>query len=818
MIIEELLLVGYDRFDTKEIQSIHWKPNSNLALILGSNGCGKSSLLKEMNPMPAERNDYNVGGMKRFVCSYNGDQYILTSDFTKGAKHSFKRIRAGVEEELNDSATITIQKELVYTHLRYNSLIHEVLTGQLSFTDLSPVGRKELLTVISPLHLDYPLSIFEKARVLNRDDVGAIKHQLTKCSDLEQKLSAIEVTEDSSTIDSLENEIQKLLPFKGNKEVDVESIYKLIDSICESMDIGISKWSKWISGIELLPGVNSLETLNITIGNLDSNLETSNSITKALTKRSLELTKVIDQIDNGGLSKEVLESRVVTLYKSISKMKDNYRVKANWESIINDVRSLSDKIENVSPVEAVYIFTNEEIDTLKSQYDTVHSRRVNLLNSIETTVNKIKHLESDKESVICPKCKLTLSISGIDIATEISNLKSKLKQYDEEIESMHDSIREVECNRARINTYTELYGNIKAVRGATNYLWDFWQGAPSIDEIIKNLSAFLTYGIMYCKYVEGCQLYYTRLNEYELYKKSLEQYSIIGLDPGEEHKEVTENINREIDKQQYLTEQLALHKKALSMYTHFYGVTEKCELMVERIFEAFNLLIDATISEDASNRLTLIYNRLGNIKHLVNMKTTLTRSVEESREEVLMLKERQSNAEILSNILSPNKGIIAEQMQGFVNSFIEQMNLITDQIWLHQLEILSCKMENGVLDYKFPICKEGKNSGDISMCSTGQKEIINLAFVLVMRQYLNITEYPLFLDEPGTGFDPAHRTELLKFIKMLIETKQCTQIFMVNHYSEWHGGLSNHETVVLDSRNIVVPNPCNQNVKFNTGV
>ena len=101
------------------------------------------------------------------------------------------------------------------------------------------------------------------------------------------------------------------------------------------------------------------------------------------------------------------------------------------------------------------------------------------------------------------------------------------------------------------------------------------------------------------------------------------------------------------------------------------------------------------------------------------------------------------------------------------------------------------------------------------MCSLGQKEIVNLAFVLVMRQYLNITDYPIYLDEPGNGFDHAHKTELMKFIKMLIDTNQCSQIFMINHYSDWHGGLSNNETVVLDSRNIVVPNPSNQNVKIN---
>ena len=204
MIIEEIILVGYTRFNTDEIKTFRWKPQSSLSLVLGGNGSGKSSLLNELNPMPANRHDYEPGGSKTFICTLNDVRYILNSNFERGQKHSFVRITDGVKEELNSSATVTIQKELVESILRYDNKLHSLLTGQIIFTDLSPTQRKELLMSISPLDLSYVNGVFDKTRIALRDDQGALKHQVIKCSDLETRISSIEINEDSDTIKNLE--------------------------------------------------------------------------------------------------------------------------------------------------------------------------------------------------------------------------------------------------------------------------------------------------------------------------------------------------------------------------------------------------------------------------------------------------------------------------------------------------------------------------------------------------------------------------------------------------------------------------------------
>ena len=85
---------------------------------------------------------------------------------------------------------------------------------------------------------------------------------------------------------------------------------------------------------------------------------------------------------------------------------------------------------------------------------------------------------------------------------------------------------------------------------------------------------------------------------------------------------------------------------------------------------------------------------------------------------------------------------------------------------------------------------------------------------MVMRQYLGITDFPLYLDETGASFDEVHRGLLMRYILMLIESKQCSQVFMINHYTAVTGGLMNHDTVVLDDRNITTPAEFNNNVKL----
>ena len=64
MIIKKLILSGYNRLLNTGISEINIVPQNKITLIIGTNGSGKSSLLKELTPLPAISQEYSKTGFK----------------------------------------------------------------------------------------------------------------------------------------------------------------------------------------------------------------------------------------------------------------------------------------------------------------------------------------------------------------------------------------------------------------------------------------------------------------------------------------------------------------------------------------------------------------------------------------------------------------------------------------------------------------------------------------------------------------------------------------------------------------------------------
>ena len=58
-------LKGFKRFALNNINYFKYSPHERHQLILGTNGSGKSSLLGEMSPLPADPRNYTKDGYKK---------------------------------------------------------------------------------------------------------------------------------------------------------------------------------------------------------------------------------------------------------------------------------------------------------------------------------------------------------------------------------------------------------------------------------------------------------------------------------------------------------------------------------------------------------------------------------------------------------------------------------------------------------------------------------------------------------------------------------------------------------------------------------
>ena len=175
MFIKELELVDNKRLGVRGITRVKVTYTEIQQIILGSNGAGKSSLVRELSPLPAEGNDYHKGGYKKIVIEHNNKLYCLTNTFTKSAgEHSFIELETG--EELNQGGTQSVQRALVKEHFNFDENLFEVLTDQIKFTNMSPIQRREWLTRISGSNLDYAIELFNKLKKAQRNEDAVIKH------------------------------------------------------------------------------------------------------------------------------------------------------------------------------------------------------------------------------------------------------------------------------------------------------------------------------------------------------------------------------------------------------------------------------------------------------------------------------------------------------------------------------------------------------------------------------------------------------------------------------------------------------------------
>ena len=154
MRITGLSLKRFNPFVFNNIELLELDITSDVQNVIGSNGAGKSSLLRELNPKPATRTDFGTDGYKHIRLIHENMEYVLKSDFSAADKpHSF--MREG--EELNPSGTTQMQEELVRKELGYTPQVHAICYGEQSLSAIRVGLRETYLLTIHPCQMKLPL-------------------------------------------------------------------------------------------------------------------------------------------------------------------------------------------------------------------------------------------------------------------------------------------------------------------------------------------------------------------------------------------------------------------------------------------------------------------------------------------------------------------------------------------------------------------------------------------------------------------------------------------------------------------------------------
>ncbi len=819
MKIIELTLHENKRLILNQINHFKASFSSLYQILIGTNGSGKSTIMRELSPLPASSNDYIKGGYKEILIEHDSSLFKIRSEFDGSQKHFFIK----GEEELNPGHTVSVQKALVKEHFGYSSDSFEIIAGIRSFTNMGPQDRRELILKMMGGDLNYAMRVFQRTKGRYRDTQAVIKHLKTRlANEIGKRLDAVKLSELKASREMLLSELNTLLELRAPVantstmiDKEIRELQTLITAQSRAVVTLVSKWT--------LPlGVDSKEDLETMVINSERMIYTEEAL---LRETQLEYSKWLSITESMGNSKaenlEDLKAAIDSLELEINGTIDSVQY-----GPFTNPRALALNAQNDYPLfEEIIVnipindgrFNHSSLNDSTIELMTLKNQRHYEENKLNDTKSRLSKAENEK-SIECPQCKYEFipGHSHLDLeslkASSIT-LRTKLEALDTQISDKSARVEECAIYSNCLKRYSQFVNS-------HSLMSPIWERAIADEIIFKNPKSLL--------------------RDYREWIEDATKWGVI--------EEKKEELNRLKAAYSMLSE---TDRDALSPEFHLQDAQSKVELHTEALVKAKEALKELKVKEDIFNKLlrgkdAIIENmnklmsllnaykevtknetfnviikghqiELARVESVINESILSSRTIKEIEDSIVIEETDREWWSKLATSLSPTEGIIAEQIKGFVDSFISQMNDIISANWTYPLSIKPCIHSDGELDYVFPlsVMEDTLIVPDIALGSSAQVDIVNFAFRLVYMFYLGLSDSPLYLDELAPTFDEEHRVKLTRFVSELIERRYSSQVFIISHYHAMHGAFSNAEICVTDPRNIVnLPPVYNRHVQF----
>lgn len=810
MKILRITLDGFKRFNFSLTGKIDLVIDSKLVLLLGPNGSGKSSLLKELSPLPANANDFNKGGYKYIEIEYNNSLYKLTNTFDIGST-KFSFIKDDVE--LNPGYTVTIYKELVYKFFNLDTTTFNLLNNDSSYIYLNTQERKNWITRISDNDLTYAISFYNKNKELLRDTQGSLKLSRTKLVQETDKLISKDEYEKLSLLieDSIAT-IDKLLSIKDNRYIDPIQLKNTIVNLEDKLTYHTSQLNTLITNYpndskystldkidnEVIDTQTSINTLINYINTIESQLKTNIANIDTLKRTKIDSKdNIINKLKE--LDKEIIDINTIL----------NYSLHFN-----NPDEALSSYLTIYDNLQDIFINITANPDKLytKDYYIgklEIYNRLTNTINGLD---NKLKMLSTKKieldtrkkdSNVECPKCNYNwylnyneleynaVLIQITDITKELDLSKTQHKTLEQELES--------------VKLYLTYFNNYRTLVNTWPILKPVWDNINQ-DNILYTEPKSLLVRLDKIKedIVNHIKLKKLTLSKVELNNilDLLNKDSQVSLDN-------LITIHDKLEKELYdSTSTLTNLKKQLEYIRSLKSILlniDASRTALEALLSDYTSNMDKVLSIKRKHAIDEIIKTIklfiSDKESLLSKQTIQTSIVENISKSIEEQEELLIYYKAIEKTLSPTEGLIAKSLTGFINTFILQINNFIKKIWSYPLELETIVPdENLDINYKFKvIVNESVVIPDISRLSSAQKEIVDLAIRIVSMKYLNMMDYPLYLDEFAAKMDNAHRKAAFYTINNLLLNSNFSQIFLINHYEDQYGSLKNAQIVDLSN-------------------
>lgn len=823
--ITRVVLKGYVRVSLYLIDYIELTPQTGLSFILGNNGSGKSSLLRQLTPYPAHKDEFYKNGYKIIELTYEQKDYVLTSLFNRGTgTHSFFCKSTGIEH--NPGGTRRVQIELVEKFFKWDKELMEALVGIKQFTSMSVTERRYWLQRLCPVDVTPAFELHKHCSSRVRDMKGAVRQLSDRLvRDAKDIVDNATLNQMAKDIRYHHDRLNVLYPEMQDIATADERALARYDDALEDAKRALSSYPELRSSFT----GNTPEDYQDERQRLTQCVRDANNEERMLVERLFELTNEIEELKavrDGKDNVDDLKAGLATLEKEREVLKSR-ATEVDYPVLLPESLGLSSEAFELIVKKLCQVlagipenedkFTKERVAEAKAFLDA-RQRQIQLCEQrIYASEGRIENIRKC-EQVDCPNCHHGFK-PGVDPHEEETLLKgiqddhTKIDGHKKAMEKAHVYLNDFDAYSQEVMAYQYLVREYSAF----SVLWDYFDQQKVVtrnprqhiipiqqwgDEMIRRdrlalVEHLIGEHLSKIAFLEGID------------KQRLEKLTKETEQLKEKHKVVFE-YNR-IHQQSLL--HLEADYNAIQRYQEHalktLNALEVAILDVQHLIEGYYQ--DAVKEEIQTHQTNLSRLNQESNRHQVIEATQM--ALEEERDNA---KEDQRLYELLVDVLNPNTGLIADYLSASMGNCVKRMNAIIDHVWSYPIEIQTSPIDKDELTYRFPMLvgEQKSVSPDIKDGSSSQRDIVNFAFRLTVASCLEIKEFPLFIDELGAAFDERHRDDLVGMLDSMIEVGELKQVFFITHYQATHSAFKHADYIVLSESNVTVPRYYNQRVNF----
>lgn len=865
MFWKSIELHNYLPFSHSNIKKVDVSFEDPVTAFLGTNGSGKSSLLRALTPYPPTRTEFGPAGKIVKTLDHNGHIYELVSDFkNSAAPHMF--LCDGVN--LNLSGTTDTQKDLIEEHFGVTPMLDKIMAGEIKICTMSKVERKALFSSMYPSDLSFVLEYHKQ-----------VCSQSRACANQLKLLKSREATIRSSLMDG--TEVNKLHAFVAGAEDIIKRIDKCI-IILEEQN------RKYREMYQSLPGP-AMDYTAEQEKNLGKNIR---DLGRDILWRVRHLKFIDSKVKINLADVHDLESRAKQRRMTIDVIKERIsHLSAQIDDIsselarFNAYKEASTSVSEKNTLEERYKRCSEELMEVNSRLGgtTTAPLDISSIDRIESellpmTMRWVESFHSISERVISSselsELGIRLEHTRLVLRTEIDDTMSQIARELVEVEDRLTRLTSrsypSECTMV-CQLRSTVEESIKATQKRRSDLLDRRSRA---DKQAQELYAFVNDNSP----VYDRQMRYhseiNRLTEW-LRRYGVESIAFEGEDPVEccnfHCSDIPNRIIRACSLTRYIKQRDELSSELTSIQKTLEKMSETRQLqmsmeLIESTIKDKESKINAGAEEmiDLENRLSRetsiaeemedvsaltreLNIRVSDAEQLLNMEriemitdfhkdliNELESTKFELNQELFSVNETISNRQKYIDILeseiipttqkveadkrlydaiadglSPSKGLPCIYLVRFINRLIMRANKIISHVWMYGMELVYLK-EDDELDFNIQVRIRGNTTvKDLSTLSMGQQTIVNLAMTLALCIERGLLDWmALRLDEVDGPLTDEHRTRLVCMLSDLVDKDNIRQLFLVNHFA-MQTGMSKCANVVLSSEGICVPDVYN---------